>query len=489
MRFRPHLRATLAATVLAAATVTPLLTAPAASAAPAKLADDFNGDGYRDLVMQGGEYRTDRRVTVLYGTSAGPGTRVQTIHQDSTGIPGAVESGDDWGYAATTADLDRDGYADLVVASPGENVGDVSGRGGLTVVWGSATGLGSGTVFHSPIAPVDNEGDRLGYDLASGDFDGDGDPDLAATSSSSAGVVLLKGPFTRTGGKQGWTSLGGSYGYLSAQHLVAGRVTNDSATDLYVIGDDLGDDDSTHVSAFFHRGGADFATRAGRIDYADDGGGGVGSSGPQGAIGDFDKDGYGDLAFGRGLENADGMRGYVKVKYGSATGPSTTRASATFHQDTTGVPGAREAGDYFGSAVAAGDVNGDGYADLAIGASGEDLGSVRDAGTVTVLLGRAGGLSGTGAKAYDQNTSGVAGGPEADDYFGVELKLTDYTRDGRTDLIVGTGDQVSDVNVARFGLIHQLNGSSTGTTGTGSRAWSVVSLKLPYERLGGPFAR
>lgn len=118
------------AAALAAAVCSPLLTAPSALAAPAKLADDFNGDGHRDFVMLGGTYGKDGRVTVVYGTSTGPGTRVQTIHQDSPGIPGAVEKDDEWGFAATSADLDRDGYADLVVASPGEDVGDIRGRGG-----------------------------------------------------------------------------------------------------------------------------------------------------------------------------------------------------------------------------------------------------------------------------------------------------------------------------------------------------------------------
>ncbi|CAL9331395.1 hypothetical protein SUDANB1_00074 [Streptomyces sp. enrichment culture] len=86
------------------------MTAPAASAAPANLADDFDGDGYRDFVMLGGSHGKDGQFTVVYGTSSGPGIRAQTIHQDSAGIPGAVEAEDGWGSAATTADLDRDGY-------------------------------------------------------------------------------------------------------------------------------------------------------------------------------------------------------------------------------------------------------------------------------------------------------------------------------------------------------------------------------------------
>ncbi|MFH8472119.1 FG-GAP and VCBS repeat-containing protein [Streptomyces sp. NPDC018000] len=483
-----HARRTVlaAAVALAAAVCTPLLTAPGASAAPAKLSDDFNGDGYRDFVMLGGSHGKDGRVTVVYGTSSGPGTRVQIIHQDSPGIPGAVEAEDGWGTAATTADLDRDGYADLVVSSPGEDVGDVQMRGGLTVVWGSAKGLGSGTGFNSPVPQeYEHSGDVFGEDVVSGDFDGDGDQDLAVTSNSRAGVVLLKGPFTRTGGKSGWDSLGGSYGYLWAPNLVAGRVTADAATDLYILGSDLqGGTSDLDLRAYFHRGGSTFTQRAGELRVPDDGGH---QGGDILSIGDFDKDGYGDLAIGRGYERGDGERGYVTVQYGGSNGPNTARKPVKFTQNTTGVPGSSENEDYFGSAIAAGDVNGDGYADLAVGARGEDLGTKRNAGAVTVLLGRAGGLSGTGAKSYTQDTSGITGTAETEDQFGAHLKLTDYTRDGRADLMIDTNEQLGYQD--RWGLVHLLKGSGSGITTTGSKSYSVTSLKLSYMRLGGPFAR
>ena len=472
------------ATALTAAVCSPLLTAPSAVAASVEMADDFNGDGYRDLVMLGGTHGKDGRVTVVYGTSTGPGTRVQVIHQDSPGIPGAVEEGDFWGTAAATADLDRDGYADLVVSSPGEDAGGLSHRGGLTVVWGGAKGLGSGTVFNSPVASeYPGQGDAFGGDVAAGDFDGDGDQDLAATSSSRTGAVLLKGPFTRTGRHGGWQSLGGGHGYLDASQLVAGRVTADAATDLYVVGRDLTDGD-VDLRAYFHRGGSGFTGVAGTLRVPDDGGHQL-SGGPFATIGDFDKDGYGDLALGRGYEHPDGDRGYVTVQYGGSTGPNTARKPVRFTQNTAGVPGSSEDEDYFGAAVVAGDVDGDGYADLAIGSPGEDLAGKREAGTVTVLLGRAGGLSGTGAKAYDQNTSGIADAVENDDRFGRNLKLADYTRDGRADLMVDTGDWLDN---SRSGLVHLLKGSTSGTTGTGSKSYTVLSLKLPYTELGGPFS-
>ena len=68
--------------------------------------------------------------------------------------------------------------------------------------------------------------------------------------------------------------------------------------------------------------------------------------------------------------------------------------------------------------MAAEDFNGDGFADLAAGASGENVGSVEDAGAVSVLYGGAGGLTTAGGRLFTQNSPGVPGTAETFDQFG-----------------------------------------------------------------------
>ncbi|MFI2509240.1 FG-GAP repeat protein [Streptomyces sp. NPDC018972] len=138
-----------AASALVVALCTPLLAAPTASAAPAKYADDFNGDGYRDYAYGGSvtDAGSDGSGTVgiIYGTATGPNGRKQNITQNSAGVPGANEWDDGFGNAMAAADFNRDGYADLAVGVYGEDVGTSKEQGGATIIWGSASGLSGGT--------------------------------------------------------------------------------------------------------------------------------------------------------------------------------------------------------------------------------------------------------------------------------------------------------------------------------------------------------
>jgi hypothetical protein len=184
------------------------------------------------------------------------------------------------------------------------------------------------------------------------------------------------------------------------------------------------------------------------------------------AVGDIDGDGHGDIAVGNDREaSADpegALGGKVTVVYGGPDGRDSGRAPLVLTQDTAGVPGAAEQGDRFGSGVSLGDVNGDGYADLAIGTAGEN----GSAGAVTVLYGSASGLTTKGATAYTQNTTGVPGASEQGDRFGERVTLTDHTGDRRADLTVSApGENAGD------GAIWSLRATATGPTASGSTSF------------------
>ena len=109
--------------------------------------------------------------------------------------------------------------------------------------------------------------------------------------------------------------------------------------------------------------------------------------------------------------------------YGSNTG--LVGRNQTLTQNSPGVVGTAEPGDLFGVALARGiffnNFNGDDFADLAIGAAGEDVGTRVDAGAVNVQYGSATGLPGPGGQLFTQDSPGVGGGAESGDGFGAAL--------------------------------------------------------------------
>ncbi|OEJ42763.1 hypothetical protein AR457_00095 [Streptomyces agglomeratus] len=444
-----HVRLALAAGAVVTLTTGLLaFNPPPAAAAVAKHYDDFNGDGYRDIAyshaytgISGPDGWSGGAVTITYGSARGlDPLRTQVIHQDSPGVPGAGEEDDMFGESLAGADLNKDGYADLVAGNPFEHVGDEEYRGSVTVLWGSASGLAGGTA----ITPKSGAKGHFGRDLVTGDFTGDGSPDVAVVGGSEA--WLYRGGFTKSGTTGSVSEIDKAGISWSSSGLAAGRVDGDGKADLVVLGVQASGTDY-NVRAWFLKGtftglssGASKTLAAGQDE-----------DGLNAAVADFDKDGYGDIAVGEPDESNG--KGAVNIWYGASSGPSSTR-SAKLTQATTGVSGTPEAYDGFAYDVSAADSNGDGYADLVVGVPHEDVDGQEDQGGVHLFRGGSGGLSGSRSSWIPQS---VMGSSEEYAAFGQGLRLRDFNADGKADLVVAA---------ASSGRV--LPGSSTGPTATGS---------------------
>jgi hypothetical protein len=144
--------------------------------------------------------------------------------------------------------------------------------------------------------------------------------------------------------------------------------------------------------------------------------------------------------------------------------------SALWDQDTSGIVDQSEKGDQMGYSVSLGDVTGDGRADLVAGIPFEDVGSVTDGGAGAVILGGGSGLTATGNKYWNQNSTGIAGKAEFFDYFGWSVALGDFNSDGKQDAVFGVPGE--DVNATDQGAINDIPGSSGGLTKTGQHMYT-----------------
>ncbi|MGQ4388990.1 FG-GAP repeat protein [Streptomyces sp. SAS_270] len=439
---------------------------------------DFDGDGYNDVLIGAPDGTVAGKkgagyVTVQYGAANGmgtnasvPGARTAVFSQSTAGVPGTSEAYDSFGAAVATGDLDGDGFDDAVIGAPGEDVGSTENAGHVTVLYGSKTGLKAqrSASFSSAHRTA---GARFGQAVTAARFTGAtyGD-EIAVLDQSGAQVYTYdQGVLRRTAGID--TTGHPADRVINPAYLTTGDYDKNGYADLVISGYTPDADYAQGWSTVFSGG-------AHGLTHVRDLRGGVSS-----ASGDLNKDGYDDLVVGQSSSQdaeAEGMTGgLVAVYYGSPEGPADYEGPGNgpqwWHQNTSGVPGAGEHGDAWGADLSVADVNGDGYADLAVGAPGEDVGTVRDAGAVWVLRGSSAGLTTTGAQSFDQNSPDVPGTAETDDEWGAQVRLADTDANGLFDLVAAApSENYSD------GVVWVLPASTRGLVADGSWTYGGGAL-------------
>ncbi|MFG3250694.1 FG-GAP-like repeat-containing protein [Streptomyces sp. NPDC048187] len=433
-------------------------TAPTArpTASAPEGAADFDGDGRPDLALgSGGSVAGGAgggSVEVAYGAGDGTGiARCQYLTQDDPGIPGDNRDEAFFGSDVVARDFDGDGFTDLAASV-------FDWKASVIIVWGSEDGLEHATrVPGTDVSHVAWDDDPiLDEQLAAGDFDGDGHPDLVFGLGSDKG--LLKGPFGRDGTPAGTGRVPAprrpapDVGDAHYGDLVAGDLDGDGIDDLVSFHAADPDPEAPWAElnrpVSYLRGGRDGFTQPAGVRLPDAG---------EGAIGDVDGDGCGDLVLSP--RGGDASRSSVTVVYGSQDGPG--RRTTTVDRDTAGVPGEEpQDEDAVFTGLDTGDVDGDGYADVVAGAPRWDVYGEPGPEQVLFLAGGPDGLTGEGARLFDGDDLGAAPGGDAD--FGSAVGLTDLDGDGHADLVVtAPGSDTVD------GVAYLLRGTADGPTTEG----------------------
>ena len=384
-------------------------------------------------------------------------------------------SGEDYGMAVSGAgDLNGDGYDDIAVGAPKSSLA-VDRAGAVFVFNGAPQGLAA---TPSWTHGGSKKGDEYGMSVSgAGDLNGDSYDDLAVGAPlyhsgqyQSGAAFVFYGSETGLGLAANWTVIStqqdSEYGYAVAG---AGDVNGDGYDDLLVGARYLSASETLNGTALLYYGSAGgLSTTAGWSYESPQAGAGLGMA--VAGAGDINNDGCDDIVVGAPLyDKGTSNDGAAYVFLGSETGLSNTPMELA-----SGWPGA-----LFGYAVsAAGDLDGDGYDDLLVGAPEADVDVPPDGmddGLVMAFFGNEDGIAyyGTGYPLYGPQEKARFGGAVA--------SLGDLNDDGYDDFAIGARRYQDDQPYEGGAFIYLGRASWPSDPTTLAPAWAAFGDKADAE--------
>ena len=418
---------------------------------------------------------------------------------DLTPATGFRLIGDKFASAVSSVgDINGDGYDDFAIGAPrAEPNGEDSGA--TYVVFGKASGF-SRTIELSELDGSDgfridgeSAGDLSGSSVSASDFNGDGYDDIiiGAHQADPNGVKNSGSTYIVFGKESGFSGtidlsnivrsgsgvrIDGEKGYYSGNSVSAGDVNGDGYDDIIIGAPGANFNNTASGSAYVVFGKADGSNGLnGTIELSElDGSDGFRIDGDlqnfwigwSVSAGDVNGDGYDDVIIGSPFEkpsadpNGD-YSGSTYVIFGKESGFSRTMDLS----ELDGSDGFRIDGEnryhFSGDSVSAGDINGDGYDDIIIGAFAADLNG-HNSGSTYVVFGKESGFSRTMDLSELDGSDGFRiNGENAGDYSGDSVSSAgDFNGDGYDDIIIGADE--ADSNGERSGSTYVVFGKESG---------------------------